>query len=490
VNGLPRDDAPALLHVCGRFLPLSETFTYDLIRGLDGFAHHVIADTRENADVFPWPSVHVSDDEAETWATLATHRIDAVLCHFGPQCTRGMPIAAMLDVPVATIFHGYDISRLLRDRLWVERYRACFAAGMRALCISEAGRRKLIGIGCPASRVDVVRLGVDTTRFAFRPPKARRDGARPVRILTIARLVRKKGIHVALEAAARLQASGLAYEWRIVGDGPEREALEARAATLGVRGVTWAGALPRDEVERAFAWTDLYAQPSVTAENGDEEGIPVSLMEAMASGVPVVSTRHSGIPELVVDGRGGLLTDEGDADALASALASLAGDVDRAEAIAHEARRQVEAEFHQPRQLQRTASWISQTLIGKAVRPAYAAQLRPRRGLVLQTIDTGRLARKLTLLAHRLPDVRFDVWTDDPSARALQRLPFVHDVQPLATASAPAAEEAYDVAVVPFEDEEGAREQWAARLASAHGARRVLGLTMRDRQVALHEVRG
>src|SRR5690606_34800079 len=76
VNGLPRDDAPALLHVCGRFLPLSETFTYDLIRGLDGFAHHVIADTRENADVFPWPSVHVSDDEAETWATLATHRID------------------------------------------------------------------------------------------------------------------------------------------------------------------------------------------------------------------------------------------------------------------------------------------------------------------------------------------------------------------------------------------------------------------------------
>lgn len=488
MNGTGHANAGTLLHVCGRFLPISETFTYDLIHGLDGFAHHVVADTREHADVFPWPSVLVGEDEAATWATIATHGIDAVLCHFGPQCTRGMPIAAMLDVPIATIFHGYDISRLLRDRLWVERYRACFAAGMRALCISDAGRRKLIEMGCPASRVDVVRLGVDTSRFAFRPPTERWDVARPLRILTVARLVRKKGILVALDAAAQLQNAGVAFEWRIVGDGPDHEALEARAATLGVRSVTWAGALPRDEVERAFAWADLYAQPSVTAESGDEEGIPVSLMEAMASGVPVVSTRHSGIPELVVDGRGGLLTDEGDADGLASALASLARDIDRAEAIAHEARQHVEAEFHQPRQLQRTAAWISHTLLGKAVRPAYAAQARPRRGLVLQTIDTGRLARKLTLLAHRLPDVRFDVWTDDPAARALQRLPFVRDVQPLATASTAATEEPYDVAVVPFADEEGEREQWAARLASDHGVRRVLGLTMRDRQVALHEV--
>ncbi len=84
--------------------------------------------------------------------------------------------------------------------------------------------------------------------------------------------------------------------------------------------------------------------------------------------------------------------------------------------------------------------------------------------------------------------MRFDVWADDPSARALKELPYVREVQPLATASAPATDNLYDVAVVPFEDEAGAREQWAARLASDHGARRVLGLTMRDRQVALHEV--
>ena len=157
-----------LLHVCGRYLPLSETFTYDLIRRLDGFTHPVVAASLENLDVFPLASVQAPVPEAMVWPAVRDLGVNGVVCHFGPQCTMGMPIAMMLDVPIVTVFHGYDISRLLQDRMWVERYRACFAAGMRALCISDAGRRKLLDIGCPATQVDVVRLGVDTARFIHR----------------------------------------------------------------------------------------------------------------------------------------------------------------------------------------------------------------------------------------------------------------------------------------------------------------------------------
>lgn len=482
---------PTLLHVCGRFLPLSETFTYDLIAGLDGCTHHVVASTREHEDVFPWPSVHAPAAEAAVWPIVQDLGVDAVLCHFGPQCTRGMAIGAMLDVPVATIFHGYDISRLLRDRLWVERYRACFAAGMRALCISEAGRRKLLDIGCAPGQVDVIRLGVDTARFVCRPPAVRWDARRPLRLLTVARLVQKKGVHVALAAAAVLEALGVPCEWRIVGAGPEREALLAQAVGLALTQVRWDGEVPRGQAAQAFAWADLYVQPSVTAESGDEEGIPVSLMEAMAAGLPVVSTRHSGIPELVLHERTGLLTDEGDADGLASAIMRLRDHPALASVLAQAARRHVVLEFDQHRQLGRVAAWVTGTLLGEGRTPlTYRAQRRTGRGLIVQALDAGLLARKLTLLAHRHPGLRFDVLSSDSTSDALAALPYVASIRAIDTADTACGDgPPYDLAVVPFSDDTGAAEQWAVALAQRSGAARVVGLTMRDRQVALDEGR-
>lgn len=489
-----------LLHVCGRYLPLSETFTYDLIRRLDGFTHHVVAASLENLDVFPLASVQAPVPEATVWPAVRDLGVDGVVCHFGPQCTMGMPIAMMLGVPIVTVFHGYDISRLLQDRVWVERYRACFEAGMRALCISDAGRRKLLDIGCPPTQVDVIRLGVDTRRFTFKPPSSRWPASwtddRPLRLLSVARLVPKKGMHVALAASALLDAAGRPHHLRIVGDGPERAALEAQAESLGLRHVTWMGAVPRDVTAEAFAWADLYVQPSVTAESGDEEGIPVSLMEAMAAGLPVVSTRHSGIPELVIDGHTGVLTDEGDIEGLAHAIAALAVEPERAEALARAGRQWVEEEFDQRRQVARTGRWLERMLLDPVPpRSAEASREAPAaRALVIQSIDAGLLGRKLTTLAYRHPGVTFDLLATDASAQPLAALPFVGDVLGPVTVTGRTLDlsravrhrlqsAGYDTIVVPYSDERGQHEQPAADLAAALGPRRILGLTLRDREV-------
>ena len=134
----------------------------------------MVAAAIENLQHFPLADVSVPEPEERAWACARAVGARAVVCHFGPQATMGMPIALAIDRPAVTIFHGYDISRLLRDKRWVERYRAVAALGMQALCISDAGRERLrFEIGWPAAADHVVHLGVDSKRFAFRPPSER-----------------------------------------------------------------------------------------------------------------------------------------------------------------------------------------------------------------------------------------------------------------------------------------------------------------------------
>jgi colanic acid/amylovoran biosynthesis glycosyltransferase len=155
----------------------------------------------------------------------------------------------------------------------------------------------------------------------FRSPIARKGACARIRIVTVGRLVEKKGVEDAIRAVADLP---LSYEFTVAGDGPLRPSLERIAAGLGVN-VRFIGALRQDEVADLLASANIFLAPSVTASDGDVEGIPVSIMEAMASGLPVVSTRHAAIPELLTDGRSGLLAAEHDVPRLTRHLMTLAG---------------------------------------------------------------------------------------------------------------------------------------------------------------------
>ncbi len=185
-------------------------------------------------------------------------------------------------------------------------------------------------------KVRVVRCGIDPA--AFRPAIGTGAGHGPVRILYVGRLVALKGQPVLLDAVTRLAASGLDAELILVGDGPERHELELHAQRSGLNGrVTFAGALGQDEVRGHYARADVFCLPSFA------EGVPVVLMEAMAAGLPVVTTRIAGVPELVEDGVEGLLTSPGRADQLEAALARLARDPDLRTAMGRRGRAKVES---------------------------------------------------------------------------------------------------------------------------------------------------
>jgi colanic acid/amylovoran biosynthesis glycosyltransferase len=484
-----------LLHVCGRYLPLSETFTYDLIKGLDGFEHHVVATTLENVQHFPLTTVVVPRPEEQAWALAKQVNARAVVCHFGPQATLGMTIALAIDRPAVTIFHGYDISRLLQDRVWIERYRAVASLGMQALCISNAGRQKLLDIGWPASQIDVIRLGVDTDRFAFVPPSTRWP-AMPRRVLMVSRLVEKKGVHVALDAMRRLRDRGCDVELRIVGEGPDRSHVESLIRQWRLTNVSLLGALEHTLTRHEFSRAHLYIQPSITAGSGDQEGIPVSLMEAMAGGLPVISTRHSGIPELVIDGQTGHLTAERDAEGLATTIERLLRDRAGAERLAQAARARVEQEFDRGRQATRFDAYFRALAGDERRRPGVLlSRFSPgrRRGLVIRSIPLGLLARKLLLLRERYPDVQWDVLTTESSANAVRHAPLVNHVHTYAdgrlslraigrTRLAELHDRSYDLVVVPYADDIGAGFAHVRRAGAAIGGHRLIALTLSDRE--------
>jgi colanic acid/amylovoran biosynthesis glycosyltransferase len=284
-------------------------------------------------------------------ARLRPHRPRLVHAHFGPDGLAALSLARALGVPLVTTLHGYDVSlsrrrMLASGRLSWMRYalgrERLMREGELFLPVSDALRGAALAQGFAAERTQTHYLGADLDRF--RSGGEREAGL----ILHVGRLVEKKGTRVLLEAMARLPDARLV----VVGDGPERPRLERQAAGLGER-VRFLGALDAAAVVEWMQRAEVLAAPSLTARNGDAEGLPTVIVEAAASSLPVVATHHSGIPEAVVDDETGFLVPEGDAAALAGRLALLLGSAELRERMGRAARAMAEAKFDLPRQTAR-----------------------------------------------------------------------------------------------------------------------------------------
>lgn len=243
---------------------------------------------------------------------------DLAHCHYGDVGLADAGAARLWRAPLVVSFYGYDCSSFVRER-GAAVFAPLFASADRILALGETMRARLEALGAPRDRLAIQPLGVDPGVFApaHGPPAARR-------LLTVARLVPKKGIDVALRAVALLAPQFPDLRYEIVGDGPLRQELEALAGRLGIaRLVEFAGMRSQEEVRRALGRASLFVLPSRTAPDGDEEGTPTVLLEAASAGVPVVSTRHAGIPDVVADGETGFLVEESDAEALSARLRDL-----------------------------------------------------------------------------------------------------------------------------------------------------------------------
>ena len=275
-------------------------------------------------------------------------RADVFIAHCGPA---GVTAAKLRELGVirgkiATIFHGIDISSREVLNHYTPEYQQLFRRGDLMLPISDLWAGRLQKMGCPREKIAVSRMGVDMTRFSPRPVKA---PATPLEIISVARLTEKKGLHVAIEACRQLKEQGVAFRYRILGIGPWERRLRTLIEQYQLEDVVeMPGFKPSHEVKAMLDNADVFLLPSVTGADGDMEGIPVALMEAMAVGIPVVSTLHSGIPELVEADKSGWLVPENDARALAQRLAAFSQlDTDELAPVIKRAREKVEHDFNQ-----------------------------------------------------------------------------------------------------------------------------------------------
>jgi len=276
-----------------------------------------------------------------------TFTADVFLVHFGyaGALANKLRELGVLKGKQATVFHGADISR--RHILEEHKldYVNLFRQSELMLPISNLWKNKLIEMGCPPEKIHVTRMGIEPEKFNFQPRQAFQT---PLRIVSVARLTEKKGLDVAVKASAILKQRGGQFQYTIIGNGDQDEMMRDFIAREGMEDcVSMPGFKPQEEIRRALSEADIFLLPSKTAADGDMEGIPVALMEAMAVGLPVVSTFHSGIPELIENNVSGWLVEEDDPEALAETLLKLSqGEVDVVPVVAA-ARHKVETEFNQ-----------------------------------------------------------------------------------------------------------------------------------------------
>lgn len=254
--------------------------------------------------------------------------LDLIHAHFGPDGVMILPTARRLGVPLIVTFHGFDAqmnrNALLRTRMptnlqFLLHERQLQREGALFIAVSDFIRNKLIAKGYPQEKVVVQHIGIDTEKFAPGDEQLRQKI-----VLNVSRHVACKGLDTLLRGFA--QACGSLPEWRLVqiGAGGETESLQQLAKSLGIEDrVIWMGAQPHDKVRELMRQASIYAQTSQQDDAGQTEAFGIVLLEAAASGLPVVATRSGGMPEAVLENRTGFLFPERDDRRLGSLLLEL-----------------------------------------------------------------------------------------------------------------------------------------------------------------------
>lgn len=304
----------------------------------------------------PW---QITQNEA---GRIAAAGSEAALVHifFGNVAIHLLPFIRRAKMPVVISFHGADVAGAIASEAFAGARREMFSLARLVLCRSEQLAGQVAGLGCDRAKLRIMKTVLPDIAFSPRLPPA--DGA--WQIIQAARLVPKKGIPSSLRAFARFQKSFPAARFILAGEGPLEAGLRELAGTLGVAGsVDFRGFLPQDVLRKTYADAHVFLHPSEEV-GGDVEGIPNALLEAMASGLPAVATRHGGIPEVITDGVTGLLCPERDPEALAAALLRLAGDPLLYRAIARAGADHVHDQFSAARRIAEIESLYREATAG------------------------------------------------------------------------------------------------------------------------------
>ena len=279
-------------------------------------------------------------EEVRLEAFLRQHEVEAIFAEFGTTGAALRKMCLRLGLPLLVNFHGHDATVLGQRADIRAAYRLLARDADKIICGSRHFASVLTGLGIPLDRIDVVPCGIELDEFQ---PDRARD---PDLVVAVGRLTRKKRPDLAIRAFAVARQSRPSLRLRMIGDGDQKGLCEQTVRELGVGDAVFlAGAQSHSEVKESLARASVFIQHSVTAENGDQESQGISLLEAMASGVPTVVTDHNGFSETVVDGMTGFLSPEGDVDGMARGILRLAEDRDLSRSFGAAGRARVEEEF-------------------------------------------------------------------------------------------------------------------------------------------------
>ena len=247
------------------------------------------------------------------------HTYDILHCHFGDVAKKYVFLKnGISPFKLIVTFHGYDFT-LIPQQYTSGFYKELFQKADLVTVGSTFAQKRLIALNCSPDKVIVLPMCVDLKKFTFKP-KYLKSGEK-IKILTVARLVEKKGLAFAIKAIARLIATYPNLEYKIIGDGPLRNELALLVGELKLGNiVSFAGEQSQRSVISAYQESHIFMLPSVTATNGDMESQSVVIAEAQAAGLPVIATYHDGIPESIEENKSGFLVPEKNVEALAAKL--------------------------------------------------------------------------------------------------------------------------------------------------------------------------
>ncbi len=330
--------SPTVAHLHRTYLPLSETFIYQYLVTLQQYRPIMLARFAENLSLFPFDDLYTLSQlpppkrywnygyfklrgQAPYFRQIIEKTRPLLLhAHFGTEGVYALPLRRTFHLPLITTFYGKDMSQLAQEPRWQAGYKQLFAQGELFLVEGNHMKSELIKLGCPASRIRISHIGVDTGKFRFQPRTKPTEGS--IHLLMCGRLVEKKGIAYTIEALRFLVSDYPQLQLRIIGDGPLRSELETLIQALDLQShVQILGYLSHDKYAEEMASAHIFLAPSVHAADGDSEGgAPTVILEAQASGVLILASTHADIPEVVGIKEPGYLVPERDSLALAANL--------------------------------------------------------------------------------------------------------------------------------------------------------------------------
>jgi len=286
-------------------------------------------------------------------------RPQAVLAEFGQSGVAVLEACRRMDVPLIVHFHGADISKHEVLRTYADAYPALFREARAIVAVSRAMQQRLISLGARPEKVHCNPYGVDCRVFSSASPAS----AGPV-FLAVGRFVEKKAPQLTILAFARVHQREPDARLLMIGDGPLLDACRDLARGLGIApAVTFLGAQPHNVIRDEMRKVRGFVQHSIEAPSGDSEGMPVAIIEAGASGLPVVATRHAGISDAVIEGTTGFLVDEHDVPEMAEAMLRLIDQPALAARLGQAAHDHVRAHFSMERSLGRLWAIIDRCIV-------------------------------------------------------------------------------------------------------------------------------